>query len=281
MSHGNERWQIRTGATVHSADGDEVGKVIAVEPRYIVVEKGFFFPSDYYIPASAIASVAGEDVYLNVTKDDALNSGWDQEPVADYSADHATATGTITPGFDAAGGDPAAVAAGETIRVPVHEEELVARTREVEKGEVRIEKDVVAQEQVVEVPVTEERVRVTRHAVDRDASDADTAAFRDEVIEVPVHAEEVELGKRVRVTRHAVDRDASDADTAAFRDEVIEVPVHAEEVELGKRVRVAEEVEVGKEQVQRTERAAGTVRREEVRVEDATVDPGTSDSPPA
>jgi uncharacterized protein (TIGR02271 family) len=47
---------------------------------------------------------------------------------------------------------------------------------------------------------------------------------------------------------------------------VIEVPIMGEEVELHKRVRVAEEVEIGKEAVQRTERVAGTVRREEVRV---------------
>ncbi|MEA2527832.1 MAG: hypothetical protein QOF01_2804, partial [Thermomicrobiales bacterium] len=50
----------------------------------------------------------------------------------------------------------------------------------------------------------------------------------------------------------------------------IEVPVRGEEVDVQKRVRVAEEIEVGKEAVQRTERVAGTVRHEEVRVEDQT-----------
>jgi uncharacterized protein (TIGR02271 family) len=46
--------------------------------------------------------------------------------------------------------------------------------------------------------------------------------------------------------------------------------VRGEEVDVQKRVRVAEEIEVGKEAVQRTERVAGTVRREEVRVEEST-----------
>jgi len=51
--------------------------------------------------------------------------------------------------------------------------------------------------------------------------------------------------------------------------------VRGEQVELEKRVRVAEEVEVGKEAVQRTERVGGTVRREEVRVDDQTIDADT------
>ncbi len=115
---------------------------------------------------------------------------------------------------------------GDTIRVPVHEEELAARTRQVERGGVRVEKDVVAEERVLQVPVTEERVRVERHAVTGDQQ----------------------------------------VDPTAFQEGVISVPVRGEEVELTKSVRVAEEVEIAKEAVQRTEQVAGTVRREEVRV---------------
>ena len=64
------------------------------------------------------------------------------------------------------------------------------------------------------------------------------------------------------------------ADANAFTEGTIEVPVRGEEVDVQKRVRVAEEVEIGKEAVQRTETVSGTVRREEVRVEDQTVDAG-------
>ena len=124
----------------------------------------------------------------------------------------------------------ATIEAQDTLRVPIHEEELVATKRQQELGEVRIEKDVVSEQRVVEVPVTEERVRVERHAVDR-----------------PVGADE-----------------------RAFEEGVIEVPVMGETVDLQKRVRVSEEVEVGKEAVQRTEQVTGTVRREEVRVDDET-----------
>jgi uncharacterized protein (TIGR02271 family) len=118
----------------------------------------------------------------------------------------------------------------ETIAVPLKEEDLTATRRDVDRGAVRVEKDVVAEEQTLEVPVTEERVNVQRRAVDRAVTDTDTT----------------------------------------FEEGAIEVPVRGEEVVAEKRARVTEEVEISKEPVARTERVSGTVRREEVRVDDAT-----------
>jgi hypothetical protein len=77
-----EQWNIPEGTDVVGADGDKVGKVVAAQSNYIVVEKGFFFPTDYYIPTTAIANFDGDKVYLSVTKDEALNQGWDLEPPA-------------------------------------------------------------------------------------------------------------------------------------------------------------------------------------------------------
>jgi len=110
---------------------------------------------------------------------------------------------------------------------------LTATVRPQEAGAVRIEKRVVAEDRVLDVPVTEERVRVERRVVDRPVT-------------------------------------AGDAD--AFEETVIDVPVRTETVDVQKQARVAEEVIVGKEAVQRTERVTDTVRREEVFVdEDAAV----------
>jgi hypothetical protein len=69
----------RPGATVFGADGEKVGTVATFDGAYVVVEKGFFFPKDYPIPVSAISETTGDAVYLSVTKDAALNQGWDQE----------------------------------------------------------------------------------------------------------------------------------------------------------------------------------------------------------
>src|SRR5215211_7030782 len=229
-----------TGDDVYGSEGDKVGTVAEVQPSYIVVEKGFFFPTDYYIPMSAIASVAGGQVYLNVAKDAALQSGWDTVPDAVSAAMPGTET-ILTEGDrrtidEAVIADDrlaaARVATDEEIRIPVMEEELTATVRPHEAGAVRIEKRMVAEDRVLEVPVTEERIRVERRVVDRPADTTDIGAFEETVIDVPLRSETVDLEKQARV---------------------------------------AEEVVVSKEAVQRTEQVSDTVRREEVYVdEDAT-----------
>jgi uncharacterized protein (TIGR02271 family) len=235
MSTGYSSTNISTGADVYGADGEKVGTVAEVYSGYIVVEKGFFFPTDYYIPMSAVASADSDQVTLNLAKDAALNSGWDAQPTdlqtTSYDTSMSSGLTDVDRGFDARA---TRVESDEEIRVPVMEEELTATVREREAGAVRIEKDVVTEEQTLDVPVTEERVRVERRVVDRPVS-------------------------------------AADAD--AFEETVIDVPLRSETVDVQKQARVAEEVVVSKEATQRTERVADTVRREEVIVdEDAVAD---------
>src|SRR5215207_280988 len=241
MSWSTESSQINVGDDVYGSDGDKVGTVAEVQPSYIVVEKGFFFPTEYYIPTSAIASASGGQVYLNVAKDAALNSGWDTVPdtstVVTGTEKVLTDADFSSAGRASSGGQTEVgayeVAAEDEIRVPVMEEELTATVRQQEAGAVRIEKDVVTEEQTLNVPVTEERVRVERRVVDRPVSAADADAFEETVIDVPLRSETVDVQKEARVTG---------------------------------------EVVVSKEAVERTERVSDTVRREEVYVdEDATV----------
>ena len=223
---------IMTGAEVFGADGEKVGTVAAVYPGYIVVEKGFFFPTDYYIPMSAVASYDNNQVYLTLAKDAALQSGWDAQPVDLETASFDTPMATDGTGF---GANATQVSADEEIRIPVMEEELTATVRSQEAGAMRIEKDVITEQRSIDVPVTEERVRIERRVVDRPVTSADAAAFDEIVIEVPLRSETVDVQKQARVT---------------------------------------EEIVISKEAVQRTERVTDTVRKEEVYVdEDATLDP--------
>ena len=69
--------QVMVGDDVYGSGGEKVGAISSVQENYIVVEKGFFFPTDYYIPFSAITSASDNRVTLNVTKDVARHSGWD------------------------------------------------------------------------------------------------------------------------------------------------------------------------------------------------------------
>lgn len=82
---------IEPGADVFGSDGEKLGSAIEVGPDYLVVEKGLFFPTDYVIPNGAIAAVEPGRITLTVSKDEALNSGWDRRQ--DDRSDHPEPSG--------------------------------------------------------------------------------------------------------------------------------------------------------------------------------------------
>ncbi len=91
----------------------------------------------------------------------------------------------------------------EDIAIPVHKEELDVIKRETQAGEVRVRKDVIEEEKVVEVPVRRERVRVERRDVSPDRP-AMNASFQEETVIVPLRAEEVEVQKRTVVDEEVI-----------------------------------------------------------------------------
>jgi len=111
----------------------------------------------------------------------------------------------------------------------LREEELSARKTTTERGRVAVGTEVVEEQQTIEVPVTREEVTGERHAVDRRPS----------------------------------------ADPISANGEVLRVPVHEDQVSVGKEAVVYEEVNVGKRAVQETQRVSDTVRKEVVDI-DAT-----------
>ncbi|GAC1315551.1 MAG: hypothetical protein NVSMB2_07380 [Chloroflexota bacterium] len=111
--------------------------------------------------------------------------------------------------------------------VELREEELLARKRSVESGRVQVGKDIVEEQQSLDVPVTREEAIVERHPVNR------------------------------RPAEGAVGDDR----------EGIRVPLHEEQVTAEKRAVVYEEVEVGTRAVQETQRVSDTVRKEVVDVD--------------
>ena len=140
--------------------------------------------------------------------------------------------------YDIESGDPGAAAplagaltergqdrAAQTVELRA--EELEARKKSVESGEVRLGKNVVEEQRTLDVPVTHEEVFIERHAVDRPSD-------------------------------RPIEREAS---------RTIEVPLHEERVELQKQAVVYEEVSVGKAQVQETQHVSDTVRHEVARIE--------------
>jgi len=116
--------------------------------------------------------------------------------------------------------------AGEA-RIPLREEQLNVEKQRVEKGEVRIHKEVVTEQQRIDVPVSHEEV-VIEHLPASQARAADTPIGQSETIRIPVSEEQVNVTKQT--------------------------------VETG-------EIDVTKRNVQGEQRVSGTVRREEPRIE--------------
>lgn len=115
----------------------------------------------------------------------------------------------------------------EQYRIALLGEALQVHKERVERGAVRLRKDVVTENQTVQVPVTREEVVINR---------------REATGEAPARAE---FGD----------------------DREIRVPVSEERVNVEKRPTVREEVEVGKRKIQDTKQVSADVRREELNVD--------------
>lgn len=76
-------WTVREGMAVFSTDGEKLGEVENATGNYVLVKKGFLFSKEFYIPAAAIANVSPDAVYLEVTKEIALQQGWNHPPTAE------------------------------------------------------------------------------------------------------------------------------------------------------------------------------------------------------
>ena len=74
--------QIMAGTPVYDVHGDKVGEVSSIGQMRsaLVVQKGFFFPKDLFIPLSAISGRKADGVYLNLTKSDINSQEWDKPP---------------------------------------------------------------------------------------------------------------------------------------------------------------------------------------------------------
>jgi len=112
------------------------------------------------------------------------------------------------------------------------------------------------------IPIVEEQLKVGKRQVERGGIRVFTR-----VREIPVQ-ESIQLrDEEIRVARQPVDKPASQADLAAFKEGTVELRETDEEAVVSKTARVVEEVVIGKEVSQRTEDIHDTLRKTEVDVE--------------
>lgn len=196
--------QLHEGMKVRTADGQNLGKLVARGQEGFTIEKGFFFPKEYIARYEEIADVREDEVWLRQTGDE-LREGSEaieREHVA--REERASSMPGRTPVEGEGAMSP--VTTEQEVRVPLAEEELEATKHEREAGEVRVRKDVTTEEKNITVPVTREEVHVERVPASGEASEA---SFQEEETRVPVHEEEIEVHKRpvvreeVRVSKTA------------------------------------------------------------------------------
>jgi hypothetical protein len=71
---------IHPSMRVYTVDGHEVGHVAKVYEDSFLIHKGYFFPTDRYIPYSAIDSVNNDRVQLVMSADEVKQKEWEKRP---------------------------------------------------------------------------------------------------------------------------------------------------------------------------------------------------------
>jgi len=152
-----------------------------------------------------------------------------------YNHDNKSSAGSTTKAATPAQSIPRMTGAGATTTgqtVRLHEEQLHAHKEAVPVGEVRAHAEVKTQRQSFEVPVQREELVIERRPVG--------------------------------------ERGGKPSDIRAG--EEIRIPLKEEKVRLDKEVVATEEVTLGKRKVQDTERVSGTIRKEELKVDNPRAD---------
>jgi len=112
------------------------------------------------------------------------------------------------------------------------------------------------------LPVIEEELQVGKRTIQTGG-----ARLRSRIIERPVEESLRLREERVRVDRNSVNRPASEAELANFKEGQIEMIEHAEVPVVSKEARVVEEISLSKEVEEREETIRDTVRKTEVEIE--------------
>ena len=231
------------GYTVYDSNDEKIGQVDDLfvdgndRPEYIGVKMGFLGTHSTLIPFE-MATVDDErkTIVLSTDKETAKNgpsfdddreitSEFEIEVYSYYGLQQSGSTeerGTYSDYSGTTNGTD--VDERDELRVQRTEEELVAGTREVEAGSMRVRKRVRTDREQIEVPTRREEVSVERVPVSGEATEAEIG--EDEVV-VPVTEEEVVVGKRAVVKEEVRVRKDVVEDT-----EVVEEDVRREEIDV-------------------------------------------------
>jgi len=269
MSDNSMGTQFIAGESVFDVAGEKIGSVSeeSVHGRYLVVQKGWLFPKDIYIPLNAVERNDAEGVYVSLHKDDLSSSQYENPPAdIDGTAASTTASDTATRDTSYAENTAGNAVSGSTqtvgtarveantrtetvtdanadVRVPVYQEELIVGKQAEELGRVHLHKDVVSEPRTVTETVRREEVYVERVPLQGSAMAVGPDAFTEHDIDITVMGEELIASKRavvaeeVRLRKQVTDEQQTITDTVRKErvvvDEVDETTTNGQETGAG------------------------------------------------
>lgn len=83
-----EEWRLLEGREVYAAGGERIGTILGFIPEdpadgtpdFLIVEKGWLFAEDYYLPVDAVVAYDDDGVRIGVSRAEAEQRGWGEVP---------------------------------------------------------------------------------------------------------------------------------------------------------------------------------------------------------
>jgi len=186
MSEGINLAAIEPGMPVYGPGGEPIGPVEAIESSGIRV-------LNRSVPTAAITRIADDGVHLQLAYA-ALEAA---TPMASGVESNANAL------TEATADTSEVMATNNRITVPVAEERLAVGTRQVQVGEVVIDKRVVEEQVMVPVTVRREEIEVIRRAPGEPREEIDDPSIV-EIIRIPLRGEEPVITTQPVITSEVV-----------------------------------------------------------------------------
>ncbi|NUT20976.1 MAG: PRC and DUF2382 domain-containing protein [Hamadaea sp.] len=227
---------LLAGAKVYDGVGEKIGSVGQVyldgedgHPAWVAVRTGWFGTNESFVPLDAESHIEGHELHVAAMKDEVRNApqveresgnlsegsaaeldryyynlpagkfrGRTEQQAAKAQAGLREPESRTTAEMPTRGADEAAMRdRPQNLNLTRYEEQLRTGKEEVETGKVRLRKHVVTENVDITVPVSHEEVRVERRPIDRPgaARTADDRPFAEETAEVTLHEERPSVAK--------------------------------------------------------------------------------------
>lgn len=213
---GSPRPAFLAGLPVFDMNHEKVGVITAAPPNvgYVIMQQGWLFTHDAYVPLEAIALADASGMYLRYPKSALKLFAWEEPPTTQLPS----LAGADTSAPKAPLPAPPALVNSE-LTMPLHVEELVTTTRPVELGQAHLHKSVYTEHQTVTAAIKREQLRIERVAITGKLVPLGPQTFIEQDFTVPVMGEELFATKRavvaeqIRVRKDQIHTDQTVTDT--------------------------------------------------------------------